>query len=192
MTETRTKLEESSFFLERLKESQRLHPAFDFYLNAFVSAARSVTWIMRHEYHDVPGWEAWYDLRAVSLDHERVLQGFNTARVRSQKERPLQTAAQISLQLPTGVMTAEMKHRLDQLTGERIIVTVSPVDNSTSRPATITDTSLTFSATLDDVWRVLEEFPAEDILTVCTSYYQFLESIVTECEAQFCGSNTET
>ena len=46
-SETRLKLEESSFFLKKMEENIKLDPDFDYYFNAFISSGRSVTFIMQ-------------------------------------------------------------------------------------------------------------------------------------------------
>jgi hypothetical protein len=54
-TKTRFKLEEARFFHAHLEKHWRHLSHVDFYLSAFVSAARSVTWVMRYEYGQRPG-----------------------------------------------------------------------------------------------------------------------------------------
>jgi hypothetical protein len=49
-TRTGFKLEEARFFLAHLEKHWRHVPQYEFYLSAFISAARSVTWVMRYEY----------------------------------------------------------------------------------------------------------------------------------------------
>jgi hypothetical protein len=71
MGATRIKYHEAEFFLAKLDSSyyedvrrmfkkSRKPPVFHYYLSAFLSAARSITWIMRSEYRLISGWEEWY------------------------------------------------------------------------------------------------------------------------------------
>jgi len=46
MSDSREKLLEAEFFLERMKETQSDRAAFKYNLSAFLAAARSVTWFM--------------------------------------------------------------------------------------------------------------------------------------------------
>lgn len=46
---TRSKFDEAQFFLERMKESRGTEE-FQYYLSAFLSAARAVTWVLDKEY----------------------------------------------------------------------------------------------------------------------------------------------
>jgi hypothetical protein len=70
---------------------------FDFYLSAFVSSARAITWVMKSEYGKVPGWKAWYDARKAAPDEARLLKGTNALRTRLTKQEALRTTARIQL-----------------------------------------------------------------------------------------------
>lgn len=83
---TRRKLEEAKFFLDQLRPNYGKEKKFDFYLSAFISAARSITWVMGAEYGDVPGYKDWFDGLQPSEEEERLLKGTNTLRVRTQKQ----------------------------------------------------------------------------------------------------------
>ncbi|MBC7108976.1 MAG: hypothetical protein H5T41_09395 [Methanomassiliicoccales archaeon] len=60
MSNTRFKLNEAKYFLEQMKEHADSTEEFAYNLSAFLSAARSVTWIMQNEFKNVPGFEEWY------------------------------------------------------------------------------------------------------------------------------------
>jgi len=66
VTKTEYKLEEARYFLAHLEKHWRHLPQVDFYLSAFVSAARSVTWVMKAEFVHVHGWEQWYETKKPS------------------------------------------------------------------------------------------------------------------------------
>ena len=100
MRHTRHKLDEADFFLKKLDEHYYDHandlsrgevspPTFSYYLSAFVSSTRSVTWVMRHEYNDIPGWREWYDANVPDEEQRVLLKIFNHLRVRSEKTEPL-------------------------------------------------------------------------------------------------------
>jgi hypothetical protein len=81
VTKTREKLEEAKFFLEQL-EADYKSARFQYYLSAYISAARSVTWVMRHEYNDVVGWEEWFSKKP----EEPFLKQTNALRVQAVKK----------------------------------------------------------------------------------------------------------
>src|SRR4051812_42099977 len=93
---TRHKLEETRFFLGQLEEhcydklkahliDDNAAVIFPYYLSAFISAARSVTWIMRSEYGAFDGWEVWWKSQAPEASMAELLQLFTRLRNRSQK-----------------------------------------------------------------------------------------------------------
>lgn len=56
------KLREADFFLDRMKESLHTADEMGFYFSAFVSAARSVTFVLQYVASDLEGFEAWYSV----------------------------------------------------------------------------------------------------------------------------------
>lgn len=85
---TEHKLAEAEFFLRQLEASHKAHSAFDFYLSAFISAARSVTWIMRAECSKKPGWKEWFKAQEPDREGNKLLKAFTKIRNESQKQRP--------------------------------------------------------------------------------------------------------
>ena len=63
VTNTREKLLEAKYFLERMIENHAERNAFKYNLSAFLSAARSVTLIMQNEYHNILGFDKWYSIQ---------------------------------------------------------------------------------------------------------------------------------
>ena len=49
-----------------LEQNWRHFPHVDYFLSAFVSAARSVTWVMRSEYGKNADWVEWFDAKKPS------------------------------------------------------------------------------------------------------------------------------
>ena len=87
MSATLQRLSEARYFLSKLVQAysaEREH-----YLNAFIKSSRSVTWIMKHEFHDVLGWKEWYDSIEASLEDLELMKFFNTLRVQSEKIGPV-------------------------------------------------------------------------------------------------------
>jgi hypothetical protein len=84
---TQKKLQEVEFFLRHLEKvtASDLPDAAEFYLSAFLSAARSVTFVLKSEYE--AGYQQWFDAWRASLTQsERQLLGrFTDARNRALK-----------------------------------------------------------------------------------------------------------
>lgn len=54
------KLMESDFFLDRMRESVHSFDELGYYFSAFVSAARSVTFVLQYVASDLDGFDEWY------------------------------------------------------------------------------------------------------------------------------------
>ena len=72
------KLREARFFLSRMAEHEKRafgdKEPFDFYLSAFVSAARSVDYRLRHEQKAIyPGWRETWDSCTLTTDQQELV-----------------------------------------------------------------------------------------------------------------------
>lgn len=78
------KLLEGEYFMRRLS---RCHgDALGFELNAFLSAARSVTFLIQKEMSKVPGFTDWWDARRNEMRDDKAMRFFLDLRNYSQKE----------------------------------------------------------------------------------------------------------
>ena len=181
VTRTRDKLNEAWFFLTKLDEHYFDHirgvlerdvspPAFAYYLSAFVSAARSVTWVMRHEYSRVPGWEDWFRNQKGTNAQRTLLKLFNDPRVRSEKIEPLPLGH--SVHFVGDPDAPEPDPRLP-----RFRITISTADDGCEE-VIHNGEAAAFLWTLD-------EFEGEDLLPACREYANLLASLVQECEERF-------
>jgi hypothetical protein len=94
---TQLKLDEARFFLDQLAPNYGKERKFHFFLSAFISAARSVTWVMKAEYADVEDWTTWFQSLAPPNKEAALLKGTTEVRNRAQKHSPLQTMTQLKV-----------------------------------------------------------------------------------------------
>lgn len=80
------KLREADFFLTKMEESGFKSYSWRFYFSAFVTAARSVTFVLQHVMHDIPGFAEWYELRQEQFRKEPLPRYFTSIRNEVQKE----------------------------------------------------------------------------------------------------------
>jgi hypothetical protein len=179
---TRWKLNEASFFLGKLEEHyyDHLHsmfeeekrpPTFSFCLSAFVSAARSVMWVMRHEYVGVAGWEEWFKLKGqeTSPSQRELLKLFNDLRVRSEKLEPLPIGQSVRF-----VGDPDVPPRNPKM--PKLKITISAVDEAGN--------GVDLGEVAAFLW-TLDELDGEDLLPACKDYVSLLSSTVEECEMKF-------
>ena len=101
ITSTELKFKEATFFLNQLKLiDKKCIEEFDFYLNAFITSARSVTWIMKAEFSKKPDFIKWYDSYEVRKNHNKYLKIFNDFRVQTTKIKPVKTVSRVVLTFP--------------------------------------------------------------------------------------------
>jgi hypothetical protein len=81
------KLLEAEHFLARLNQSDGLE--FQFELNAFLSASRSVTFVLQKTLADVPGFAVWYEKQQARMKADAAMRFFLELRNISQKQGPV-------------------------------------------------------------------------------------------------------
>lgn len=78
------KLLEAEHFLARMVESDGLK--FQFELNAFLSASRSVTFVLQKALADVPGFAVWYEQQQARMKADAAMRFFLDLRNVSQSK----------------------------------------------------------------------------------------------------------
>lgn len=182
-TSTRLKLEEASFFLKHLDKHWRHIPQVDFYLSAFVSAARSVTWIMRYEYGKRPGWSEWFDEKKPEPHTRELLRKMNDVRVRSNKTEPIRTRTTAKVTISPGQITPELEYLLRD--GGKEQVRLQPTDDSNTQAYVMISDRVLARATIDQAEHEIPEFKGRNAKDVCQDYLAELEALVSECERMF-------
>ena len=61
MSAAREKLLEAKYFLQRMREASSDREAFKYNLGAFLSAARTVRWVLHREHKNKPNFEKWWN-----------------------------------------------------------------------------------------------------------------------------------
>ena len=183
---TTDKLGEAEFFLKQIEANYLEHPAFDYFLGAFISSARSVLWIMRSEFNDIPGWESWYKLLEPSTSDEVLLQKINAARIRTEKQAPLKTNFRVNLTIPKEQITEKLRQELESMIGTTVEVSVKPVSERENLTGLLPENKgVNFIGSIENIYRVLGELGDSDVLVVCKEYFATIKNVVFECESRF-------
>jgi hypothetical protein len=183
-TRTQYKLEEAKFFLQLLEENWRHAPHFDYFLSAFVSAARSVTWVMRSEYGGrFPDWDSWFESKKPTSSTRDLLRRMNDLRVRATKSDPLRTltTAQVMVDLTTA--TPDFDDWLAR--GSPGKVRLEPANESNTEAYVVVDSQRLAIARIDQAAHELPEFQGQDVRPFCQSYLAELEALCSECVSKF-------
>ena len=180
---TQYKLEEAKFFLALLEQNWRHFPHVDYFLSAFVSAARSVTWVVRSEFGQSPGWTEWFEDKKPRTEVRDVLKRMNDLRVRATKTVPVRTRTTATVTIPPEQITPELQHFLS--TGAKGQLRLEPTDATNTEALVMFGDRVLAKARLDEAKHELPEFPGRDAKDVCREYLAELESLVGECRARY-------
>jgi len=88
MTNTERKYHEAKYFFQKLDIDD---PYFDFNISAFLNAARSITWVMRHEFNKKDGWEKWFQEYSLPEKARQLLKEINDLRIEATKKSGVKT-----------------------------------------------------------------------------------------------------
>ena len=182
-TRTDFKLQEAKFFFMHLERDWRHIPNFEFYLSAFISAARSVTWVMRYEYGKKTGWEEWFSKRQPPSHLRERLRKMNDLRVRATKTEPIRTTTSLRVVIPPEYITPELQVYLDPLAKNKI--RIEPTDHTNTEAEIFCENKLVGMGRIEHVTHELPEFKGEDALIVCKEYLVELETLIQECDRKF-------
>jgi hypothetical protein len=182
MTKTQKKLDEAKYFLNQLRLED---PYFDYVLSAFLNAARSTFWVMRHEFARAPGWAQWFDAAEASEDEQTLLSDTNQMRIDSAKKGEMNTEFFLFGDDTVTIdqeSYPEAKRMLDELEGEEFEVTIRPAGDAESSPS-CEDRYVLQAYVKRESERAPDRRPA--IKRKCDEYFAFLEKIVSECHEKF-------
>lgn len=180
---TKYKLEEAKFFLLLLEQNWRNFPHVDFFLSAFVSAARSVTWVMRAEYGNSAGWAEWFDARKPSSQTRDLLKRMNDVRVRATKSEPLRTQTSATVNIPPDEVTPELLELLRSGAKQRL--RLEPTDPTNTEALLMLGDRILSKVRIETATHELPEFEGMDARVICRRYLEELDALLLECEVRF-------
>jgi hypothetical protein len=76
---TQSKLEDTRIALEQMKNAQD-SINFKFAFSAFLTSARSITYVLQKEYNNVEGFKEWYEIKQREMQEDRLLRFIHEAR----------------------------------------------------------------------------------------------------------------
>lgn len=182
-TDTEYKLAESKFFLDQLKLNRGKLDKFNFYLSAFISAARSVHWVMNTEYGKVPGWTMWQKMkeRTAPEDVKDLLKRTKDMRNHAVKRGSVMAEVVTKIKLPKPEI-----ERLNKLGPGRIMIQGTMSNCRFIHMNAAGEMVMFQTVKLMKFGRVEPKFfPHKDVLEECQTYYDVLATFVEECTEKF-------
>jgi len=177
MTWTRDRLKAAEYFLQCMVDKRAERDAFRYNLEAFITALRSVTWIMQSEFHDVPGFLEWYDEQKAIMKADNELKPLHAKRNTIQKDRPISPVASVRMApMENVLLTDSLTLALTRPDGTVELVNIG-------LPATFTQGAL--SPTPYWEWHFDDSPSGSDIPSFCRSCFAKIGTLVAECERLF-------
>jgi hypothetical protein len=184
MTDTEYKLAEAEFFLNCMRTNYGKENKFNFYLSAFISAARSVHWIMNAEYHEVPGWQEWCRQTNENCtdDVRDILKRTAKMRNHALKQGAVRADIVTRFKLPK----AEMERLKNAGPG------CIKIEGSLNNPQVIIMNEETRETTVFPFVKIAEFgrhepkfFRHKDVFKECEKYFRIMDLFVKECAEKF-------
>ena len=180
MTNTKQKLLEAKYFLERMIENQAERDAFKYNLSAFLAAFRSVTMIMQKEFNRVAGFTDWYRVQQEKMKADDKMKLLNTKRTMTIHQQLVQPRAHVNVGITEHItLTDSVSVIVTRADGTRERYD-SALPKPQANPAK-TETTIQWRWYFDEIFDI-------DVVTVCQECMTELEAIVSECEQRFSSS----
>jgi hypothetical protein len=182
MTSNQQKLIHACIMLEQAKLNCNEHSVFMANFDAFLTNARSVTWIMQTELGSITGFEGWYKRKQEEMNKDPDFAFFNSLRVETTHKRTFNTPSRYTTSFPQG-LTISGGSVVNIPFGKVDERSNLVIDNKT--PITINGkpvTNIEHSTTSNYFF---EKRPNEDAIGLCEAYLQKLQQKVIECHDKF-------
>lgn len=146
---------------------------FSYFLSAFLSAVRSITFHMQKQFGKTPGFAEWYCIEQVKMRGDNELDYINEARVEEVHKNPVKTGARRSASTSCdAILVYEWEKDL----------IVEQCDEKTKNTEAVITTSR----------RYFLKFKQQEVINFCNQQLQKLLRLVDECEAKFLrGTETD-
>lgn len=177
LTRVEYRLAAARFFLQLLRDQPLKQPEFDWMLEAFISVARTVRWLMRAEVHNSPLLDEWEKGYAQGPEVAALFKKINDIRVRLTKVEPARTKEVLKLTIPPVPGLRKALEQGDATGGAPFRVWRSP--DGKQFIVQSMDGQYSAPAEMRAQYQSLDEFPQEDALEVCQRYLSQLQADYT-------------
>lgn len=191
MIQTHARFEEAKFFYKQMLMNPT-NPEFDYFLNAFLASARSITWVMKNEYGHADGWEEWYEAKVLNEEDRALLKLMSSLRNNSQKVRPVKSSPYLSVTIPAGKIDDALLARIQENVGRQGLLSINTDadGNPTSISAQlelegIDGLPIVLDGVVEQFDRSVHGEESAPIREQCGEYLLMLKELTEECEAAF-------
>lgn len=168
VTPTRDKLNEAGFFLCKMSGAADDRDAFRFNLSAFLSAARSVTWVMQKQYAHSQSFSEWLTKKQAEMSANGLMQYFVEQRNQVTKQRAITSSFPVNIYF-------------DQEENKALSIYFIDGTGKTAQPLNIDRVPMNAPGCL----YYFKDFPEKDAVSLCQDYLNEVERIVSDWESRF-------
>ena len=180
--DTQQKYNEAEYFLGMMKQNDENRQRFKYNLSAFLSATRSVTFVLQKEYSKNPKFKEWYSKKQKWMEGDALFKFFVGKRNYVLKERLIDPQAEISITVDVvGVASISVETEVRDAEGNLKDYEYSEPPakpKPASKPNSREETK--YKWFFKD-WQETDE----DVITLCERYLKELKIIVEEAESKF-------
>jgi hypothetical protein len=197
MTDARHKVKEAEYFFEKMKKNIEDDKVFSFNLSAFLTSARSVTFLMQKEYQHVLGFQDWYADKRKLMQSDNDFEFFNDLRVATVHTKAIMPNKKVTESIiePAISITDSVSVR---------VIRVGKVAEEYPTQGESNDTKPVLSSFKDavepfrllgkkfarnkgsrNISRFFKERPSEDLVGMCEKYLGNLRKLVDDGEQLF-------
>ncbi len=189
-SDTREKLGEATYFNEQMRAAFRDNKSEHIYLmNAFISAARSVTFVMNKEYAYIEGFKDWW--KSNEIIKSPSFEKFNALRTITEHEKTVSRSGTVfgatfnfgdGLESKDGVVMAGFDFEGDRPTA--FVRTINQDGSEREVDGIASEVREDFNVTAyHDHGK--KEVKIESFLSEAETYFMAVKKIVSECESKF-------
>jgi hypothetical protein len=196
MSPVQNRIDAARYFLRTLVEKDPPHPEFDWLLEAFITAARSVVWVMSATAEDKEIYQEWNRLTPLPPEVAQLFRQITDLRNRIQKCGVVASKIAVTLEIDaTGDAMLLMQEHSHLSEGERFEkIGDLEIDTATGRAEIRHPDGKVLTGRVAYTFSQVEEFPHEDVLDKCERYMRHLEAGYEKwknyCSARMRGADT--
>jgi hypothetical protein len=183
MSKSRLKYNEAKYFYEQMENNfkERKTEEFKHCINAFLSSARSVTFVLQKEFRKYKGFDEWYELQKEKKFKDEKIIKLVTLRNISLKEEPINPRYVFGVLFEKGV-------KIEQDDDFIIETDASSYVRHQYKPGKLTPKKVIEENIVNlnkpNIFLNCEfqEIPGVNLFDICKHYLSILDDLVTECE----------
>ena len=185
--ETKFKLDEARFFYEQMKLNLQDRTLFLYFLDAFLSAARAVTWVFQNASGKIEdSILEWYDSKVIEWNKDAIMRFFIETRNISVKEHApkMRTTAAVSFSGNTSIRDSFAVEKISPDGSVQQVRSSLPkaTEETKEKQETAHKKPTIIRYSFNELPIGFSEDP--DVVTLCRRYLDMLEAFVTEAESR--------